>query len=150
MKKTILFSASLLLLSLVTHAQGKSPELKKEVIESKAESAPNAEVAALSRPTNDNKGPKSNAAKKGAKESGEVYGMEYSDVVIDNWTDHNIDIYINGNYRGSIAPWDKRVTWAIPGNNKLYAKAVFRDGSYKYWGPRNTTTGYNYTWKLNP
>jgi hypothetical protein len=76
--------------------------------------------------------------------------MEYSDVVIDNWTDHNIDIYINGNYRGSIAPWDKRVTWAIPGNNKLYAKAVFRDGSYKYWGPRNTTTGYNYTWKLNP
>ena len=148
-KKTILFSAALLLFGLISQAQGKAPELKKEVIIAKAASAPNAMVAALNRPANENKGTKSMSAKKAGKESGEVYGKDYSDVVIDNWTEYYIDVYINGKYRGTVAPWDKRVTWAIPGENTIYAKAVFKDGSYFYWGPRTTTTGYTYTWELH-
>jgi hypothetical protein len=71
-------------------------------------------------------------------------------VIIDNWSGYYVDIYVNGNYRGTVAPYDKRVTWAIPGTNTLYAKALFDDGSYIYWGPKTTATGYEYTWKLNP
>jgi hypothetical protein len=89
------------------------------------------------------------SAKKGGKESGEVYGKDYSDVVFDNWTNYYIDVYINGKYRGTVAPLDERVTWAIPGENTIYAKAVFKDGSYLYWGPRTTTTGYSYTLELH-
>ena len=148
MKKHLSLFAALLLMGLISNAQGGMPELKKETISSNAVSTPDATVAALSRPGNNVKGAK--VTKPATKESGEVYGSQYSDVVIDNWTDYYIDVYINGNYRGTISPWDKRTTWAIPGENRLYAKATFRDGSYLYWGPKETYTGYSYTWKLNP
>ncbi|MBN1198892.1 MAG: hypothetical protein JXA23_06040 [Bacteroidales bacterium] len=80
------------------------------------------------------------------KSRGDVY-PGYCDVVIDNWTGWYIDIYIDGSYRGQIKPWDKRVTWAIPGNTKLYAEAP---GTSFYWGPRMVDCGYQHTWKLNP
>lgn len=148
MKQNICLIAAFALMGFVSNAQGSTPELKKEVIESKANSKPDPTVAALSKPTNNVKGEKANNNQ--AKQSGEVYGSQYSDVVIDNWTNYYIDIYINGNYRGTVSPWDKRTTWAIPGTNRLYAKAPFTDGTYYYWGPHETYTGYSYTWKLNP
>jgi hypothetical protein len=81
---------------------------------------------------------------------GSVYGSDYCDVTIDNWTSYILDIYVDGDYRGTIGPWDNRVTWAVPGRTKLYARAVFDDGSYSAWGPTYIDAGYSYTWKLKP
>lgn len=146
MKYCFLLVSAFMLAGFGFNAQAQKADLKKETIESKAMSGPNKEVDALKRPVNDKNKPES-APKKAF---GEVYGSDYSDVVIDNWTGYYIDIYVNGNYRGTISPYAEQVTWAIPGRNTLYAKATFRDGSSLYWGPRTTITGYSYTWKLNP
>lgn len=116
---------------------------KKQNIEAKALSVPSDEAAALSKPANE-KNPQPET-----KQRGDVYGSNYSDVIVDNYTGYSIDIYVDGSFRGTIAPYDKKVTWAIPGNTRLYAKAVFNDGSYLYWGPTVTYTGYEYKWKLN-
>jgi len=145
MKKSLLLAGTLLLVGLMyqtsVSAQGK-PARKKQTIEAKAISTPNADVDKLKRPENEKK------PKPEVKSRGDVYGSNYSDIVIDNYTGYYMDIYVEGNFRGTVAPYDKRVTWAIPGNNKLYAKTVFSDGSYLYWGPSYVNTGYSYTWKL--
>jgi hypothetical protein len=116
---------------------------KKKTIEVKATSAPSDEVATLKRPANE-KNPKPET-----KTRGDVYGANYSDIIIDNYTGYSVDIYVDGSFRGTIAAYDKKVTWAVPGNTRLYAKAVFNDGSYLYWGPDTTYTVYEYTWHLN-
>ncbi len=144
MKKQILF-ASLLVMGFGIAANAQPKPLKHETINSKAVVTPDAKAGALKPATNTKGKPAAPTSTRG-----DVYGADYSDVVIDNWTGYYIDVYVNGNYRGSISPYDKKVTWAIPGTNTLYAKAVFNDGSYLYWGPKVTYTGYQYTWKLNP
>ncbi|MCX8018996.1 MAG: hypothetical protein N2747_00715 [Chitinophagaceae bacterium] len=120
--------------------QGSKKPLKK-VIHSKAITTSSDEVASLQRPENDKNNPI-------PPSRGEIYGKSLTDLIVDNFTGFYIDIYVNGNYRGTVAPYDKRVTWAIPGNNILYAKAPFGDGSYYFWGPLKTNTQYQYTWKL--
>ncbi len=147
MKKTISnfgMLGALLAFLLVTNsvtAQQKNHK-KKQIIETKATSTASNEVDALNRPANEKK------PAPPAKTRGDVYGSNYSDIIIDNYTSYSIDIYVDGSFRGTIASYDKKVTWAIPGNNRLYAKAVFSDGSYIYWGPTITYTGYEYTWTL--
>jgi hypothetical protein len=79
------------------------------------------------------------------KSKGDVYGSDYCDVTIDNWTGYAIDIYIDGSFRGTIAAYDKRVTWAIPGTTKFYAEA---SGTTYYWGTYSFDCSYAYTWKL--
>lgn len=147
MKKQILLLAILLTagIGFSGHAQTGKPKLKKETVDAKPVATPDPKVDGLQRPVNNKNNPAPPSTSRG-----EVYGPNYSDVVVDNWTGYYIDIYVNGNYRGTVSPYDKRVTWAIPGTNTLYAKAVFDDGSYLYWGPKVTYTGYTYTWKLNP
>lgn len=146
MKKHLILFATLMIVGMgfTANAQG-APKLKKETIDSKAMSTPNAVVDGLQKATNVKDSPVMEN-----KDRGDVYGSNYSDIVIDNWTGYYIDIYVDNSYRGTVSPWDKKVTWAIPGTTKLYAKAVFGDGSYLYWGPSSTYTGYSYTWKLNP
>jgi hypothetical protein len=148
MKKTII-SKSLMLSALSVFlllansviAQQKT-DLKKKTMEVKANSTPSSEVAALNKPANE-KNPRPQT-----KTRGDVYGANYSDIIVDNFTGYSVDIYVDGSFRGTIAPYDKKVTWAIPGNTHLYGKAVFDDGSYLYWGPTTTYTGYEYTWSL--
>ena len=146
MKKHLLLLATLFVVGfgITGNAQVRG-KYKKETIVSNAMSNPDPKVDGLQKAVNQKNNPVQED-----KSRGNVYGPDYSDVVVDNWTGFYIDIYVNGNYRGTVSPWDKRVTWAIPGTNTLYAKAVFDDGSYLYWGPKVTYTGYQYTWKLNP
>ncbi len=144
MKKHILLFALLVIGAGIT-ANAQPKTLKKETVTSKAITTPDTKAGALQKSGNVKGKPA-----KPTSTRGDVYGADYSDVVIDNWTGYYVDIYVNGNYRGTISPYDKKVTWAIPGTNTLYAKATFNDGSYLYWGPKMTYTGYQYTWKLNP
>jgi hypothetical protein len=141
MKKHMLLAAILLLLGTSFSSYAQPGKLKKKTISSKAISVSDTKVDELQRPVNEK-------GKPADKSRGDVYGPSYSDVVVDNYTGYYLDIYVNGNYRGTVSPYDRRVTWAIPGTNTLYAKAVFSDGSYIYWGPVATYTGYQYTWSL--
>lgn len=79
------------------------------------------------------------------KERGPVYGDNYCDVNLENHSGYSIDIYIDGDYRGTIGPWENRVSWAIPGKTILYGKSI---GGTVYWGPQQVDCGYIYTWRL--
>jgi hypothetical protein len=68
-------------------------------------------------------------------------------VNFDNWTSWYIEVYVDGNYWGVVGPWSDMDT--IAGNGAT--RALFRDGSMKYWGPRNMNCaqGGYYTWELH-
>ena len=125
----------------VTPAFAQTKAKKKQTIEAKAMTQENDVVAKLMRPTNNADAPVPN-------KRGDRYGANFSDIIVDNYTGWYIDIYIDGEFRGTLSPWDKRVTWSIPGSTTLYAKATFDDGSYRYWGPTSAQTGYEYQWNL--
>jgi hypothetical protein len=65
---------------------------------------------------------------------------------LDNYTGYTIDVYIDGDYKGTLPPWEKQYTWAIAGKTKLYAITV--GGTYS-WGPYYFDCDYEYTWRLH-
>ncbi len=67
------------------YAQTAKPKLKKETVTSSPVSTPDDKVATLQRPTNDKNNPAPPTSSRG-----DVYGANYSDVVIDNWTGYYI------------------------------------------------------------
>jgi len=75
-----------------------------------------------------------------------------STVILDNSTPWFIDIYIDGTFRGTMGPWGDSYAYALSGNTRLYARADFDDGSYKFWGPKVVYigNGESYTWRLLP
>jgi hypothetical protein len=145
--KKLLAPALLLVVGMMftTVAVAQKTDRKPQTIDSKASTTKSDKIDKLKKPGNSKSG-----GPKESKSRGDVYGPDYSDIVVDNYTEWYIDIYVDGEYRGTLAPWDRKVTWAIPGNTELYAKAEFDDGSYLYWGPSTTRTGYEYTWNLKP
>jgi hypothetical protein len=72
-------------------------------------------------------------------------------VNFDNYTPWFIEMYVDGNFAGIVGPWDDVNAIAGNGPTVLYARANFRDGSFKYWGPRsmNCVPGGFTTWELH-
>ena len=66
---------------------------------------------------------------------------------VDNRTAYTIDVYTDGDYRGSVGPWDDVYGWIEDGAS-LYARADFDDGTYKYWNRRASYCPM--TWILYP
>lgn len=114
---------------------------KKQTVKLNAVSTPSDEFSTLERPVNDKNHP-------AEKSRGDVYGDDYSDIIFDNWTGLYMDVYVDGTYRGSLAPWATKTTWAIPGKTKMVAKATYSDGSYSTWS-LTVKTGYEYTLELH-
>jgi hypothetical protein len=66
---------------------------------------------------------------------------------VDNRTPYYIDIYTNGNYRGTVAPWDDLYGYVEYGA-ALYGRAEFEDGTFLYW--RRSSASCPMTWILTP
>ena len=58
-------------------------------------------------------------------------------VNFDNYTPWYVEAYVDGTYRGTVAPWGDLDTVTGDGPTSIYARARFTDGSMKYGGPRN-------------
>ncbi len=87
------------------------------------------------------------AAKGGEKKRGGACG-----VIADNYTPWIIQVYIDGDYQGTVAPWGDLDLLAIAGwPTNAYARADFTDGSTITWGPKifNCEAESVYRWKLN-
>ena len=66
-------------------------------------------------------------------------------VIVDNWTGFAIDIYVDGEYAGTVGSWSDGYTYAIEGKVKLYGASS--GGGYT-WGPTYVDCVYEHTWKL--
>lgn len=70
-------------------------------------------------------------------------GQKTCTVYLTNNTDYEIDIYIDGKYRGTTGESGTTYATTGSGSTRVYARADFEDGSYLYWGPSNYTCGNN-------
>lgn len=66
-------------------------------------------------------------------------------IYIDNYTGYAIDIYVDGDWMGTVAAYGSGYTYAISGDTKLYGKSI---GGTMYWGPHYFTCNDYYTWSL--
>ena len=66
-------------------------------------------------------------------------------VVTQNKTPWQIDIYIGGEYKGTVAPNENRVAWTINGDTRIYAKSP---KAKKAWGPLLFYCKKDYVWVL--
>ena len=70
---------------------------------------------------------------------------------VDNRTPWFVDIYLNREYLGTVAPYGDLCRYVYPGTASLYARSDFDDGSYLRWGPKSTVlTNSTYTWTIYP
>ncbi len=70
---------------------------------------------------------------------------------IDNQTPLYVRYYMNGDLEAIIGPYGDYYPAYTLGNAVLYAKAVFPDGSFLSFGPRNySCSGSDFTWTLTP
>ena len=71
-------------------------------------------------------------------------------VCVDSRVDLLVRIYIDGAFAGSVAPWGDSCGFYGAGDHKLYARAVFTDGSMSMWGPVNVDATPGFRWTLRP
>ncbi|HEY7568332.1 MAG TPA: hypothetical protein VH762_12215 [Gemmatimonadaceae bacterium] len=85
-------------------------------------------------------------AKGGPKTRGATTGVLH----VDNRTLWVIRIYVDGDYVGTVSPYGDSYGYYGCSVRRLYARAVFDDGSYYSWGPSSRDVCDNFTWRLNP
>lgn len=139
----LLFTALLMTSAGTANAQEQKKQSK--IVESQRITTENPEVAKLKEGLND----KSNKTQNDPpKQHGPIYGDNYCDVVVDNYTNLYIKVWVDDQYRGVLAPYGKMTVAALPGKTKLYARADYTDGSYAYWNPPSFDCSWEYTWRL--
>lgn len=58
------------------------------------------------------------------------------EVIIDNYTGWYVQVYVDGSYRGTVAPWGDATYYTTAGETVVYARTpTLSDGSFIYWGP---------------
>jgi hypothetical protein len=66
-------------------------------------------------------------------------------IYVNNYTGYAVDIYIDGDWMGTIAAYATAYTYAYPGTTKAYGKSI---GGTMTWGPTYFDCKYDYTWNL--
>jgi hypothetical protein len=70
---------------------------------------------------------------------------------IDNHTPLFVNLYMNGEFAGTVGPYGDLYPNITPGMAELYARAVFDDGSVLTFGPRDyRCSGSDFVWRLVP
>ena len=102
--------------------------------------------------TNSKAGPAAPAPPDKGGEKGKGMGPGYVEVVFNNYSPWYVKCYVDGNYRGTVAPWGALDFPTGNGPTLLYARADFDDGSSYRWGPHQFYyySGNRYQWRLNP
>jgi hypothetical protein len=139
MKKLVLIALVAFLGSIMVPSALMAQAKEKKVVETKAmvvekTRGANPEIKGA-KPTDDT--PAEKVTNRGAND------LCY--ITIDNWCRFAVDIYIDYNYKGTVAGYGTLVTYAIPGRTRLYAESV---GGTRHWGPVYFDCDYTYTWKL--
>jgi hypothetical protein len=158
---TLFLSLSLILVAipLAVDAQKKgaastgTAKMKMQI--TKSQSAP----AATADPnikkadaTNDKSGAQTPAPPNKGGQKGKGLGPGYVEVTFNNFTPWYVNCFVDGLYRGTVAPWGAMTFATGNGVTTLYARADFVDGTALNWGPWQTVyySGWRYSWRLDP
>lgn len=65
-------------------------------------------------------------------------------VIFGNYTEFQIKLYVNGNYRGTVTSFNDAYLYVAPNPaTTVYARADFADGTFLSWGPEKYDCGAN-------
>jgi hypothetical protein len=67
---------------------------------------------------------------------------------VDNRTALFVDLYTNGDYRGTIEPWGDMEGFVACGSTVFYARADLDNGTYIPWGPDTVYVSGPFLWTL--
>jgi hypothetical protein len=67
---------------------------------------------------------------------------------VDNRTALYVDLYIDGNFLGAISPYGDSEGYIGCGSRVFYARALYSDGSYDYWGPTTANVSGPFLWTI--
>jgi hypothetical protein len=138
MKKFIIVALVAFLGSIVVPSALQAQTKEKKNIEEKSKTFEKTrgtdENIKTAKPTTDNK------VEKPAATRGELCY-----IYVNNYTGYAIDIYVDGDWMGTIAAYATAYTYAYPGNTKAYGKSI---GGTRVWGPTYFDCQYDYTWNL--
>lgn len=79
-----------------------------------------------------------------------VAAVEPGFVCIDSRVDLLVKIYVDGTFAGTVAPWGDSCGHYGTGDRRLYARAVYTDGSYAAWGPVTADATPGFRWTIRP
>ncbi len=74
--------------------------------------------------------------------------VEPGQICIDSRVDLYVKIYVDGNFVGTVSPWGDACGYYGSGEHRLYARAVFTDGSYSSWGPVTGDASSGFRWTV--
>ena len=74
--------------------------------------------------------------------------VEPGQICIDSRVDLYVKIYVDGNFVGTVSPWGDACGYYGSGDHRLYARAVFTDGSYSSWGPVTGDASSGFRWTV--
>lgn len=103
-----------------------------------------------SRGVNNRTSPPPAPPKKGGSNTrGGAYPCQIS---FNNTTPWFIDLYVNNDFVGTIAPYGDAVVPATAGGFRLFGRSEFQDRSVSTWGPQAVSLrpGDTYRWTLTP
>ena len=76
--------------------------------------------------------------------------VEPGQICIDSRVDLYVKIYVDGNFVGTVSPYGDACGYYGGGDHRLYARAVFTDGSYSSWGPVSGDATPGFRWTVRP
>jgi hypothetical protein len=138
MKKLILIALVAFLGSMITPTTVNAQAKEKKSVEEKAKVYEKTRGAdaniRTAKPSDDTKAPKIE------KSRGELCY-----IYVNNYSGYAVDVYIDGDWMGTIAAYATAYTYAYPGSTKAYGKSI---GGTMVWGPTHFDCQYDYTWNL--
>ncbi len=137
-KKVLVFAAltalvAACLVPAVSIAQGKNAN--SEIKSTSARSRGRDTHIKTPRGANDPAAKVDRPPSKGGRSRG--LASRYGTFHADNRTAWYIDVYLDGDFRGTVGPYGDLYREVIAGETEFYARAEFRDGTVKKWGPRS-------------
>ena len=75
-------------------------------------------------------------------------GADLCALHVDNRTGLYVNLYTDGNFRGTISPYGDLVGWVGCGSTVFYARADYSDGSYDFWGPTRAYVSGPFYWTI--
>jgi hypothetical protein len=131
-------------------AEGAAP--KKEVVNEQAKIKPAGEQDQNIKNNSEKNSPDAKVAPPPSKSGKRGAGPYECGIHIDNRSSWFARVYVDGDYVGTVNRYGDLAGITGNGPTRVYAIALFDDGSSRYWGPHvfNCAAGDSYVWKIGP
>lgn len=76
--------------------------------------------------------------------------VEKGYMCVDSRVDLLVKLYVDGAFAGTVPPWGDTCIHYGAGDRRLYARALFTDGSVSAWGPVVADVTPGFRWTIKP